>query len=97
MLNPFSRVTMVAVLAVVSLITTADAQRLPQAPKVAKQPITLHPGNGSSGDGVDGGLSPYSYGWNYVHATNCYIYDEGVGWPKTCSVFYLSIPGRFTY
>jgi len=77
MFNPFSRVTMVAVLAVISLITTADAQKAPQTPKVAKPPITLHPGNGSSGDGVDGGRTPYSYGWNYVHATNCYMYDQG--------------------
>jgi hypothetical protein len=75
MFNSFRRVSVVVVLAVFSLISAANAQNAVQAPKLAK-PANLHPGNGSSGDGVGGGFSPYNYGWNYVHATHCYMYDQ---------------------
>jgi hypothetical protein len=73
--NLLSNATIVAILALGALVTAAQAQqKKPQAP--ASPPLGLHPGSGSHASTTDGILNPgYAQGWNYVHATNCEIYD----------------------
>jgi hypothetical protein len=79
MFNLFNRATMIAVLAVVGLVAAADAQKKPQAPESAIQQIA-RPGTGASsaGDIAHGSPSPqWAIGWNYVHASNCYMFSSG--------------------
>jgi hypothetical protein len=94
MSNPLQRLTMVVVLAVAGLVTAANAQKTPQAPEAAKPEIT-NPGNGSSASLANGGINPQNWpeGWNYVHATNCKMYNSGgstflVLYPQEGGYFY---------
>ncbi len=76
MFNTFNRVTMIAVLAVAGLVSAAAAQNKPQAPDAAQLAIPRIPGNGASNGIANDGASPqWSIGWNYVHATNCDMYN----------------------
>jgi hypothetical protein len=72
-------VAIISALAVIGLVPFAQAQKPSHAPQAAKQPLlNLRPGNGSSTQETNDGLSPqYPSGWNYVHATNCELYDSG--------------------
>jgi hypothetical protein len=69
----------ITILATVSLVAAAEAQKASQPPSAPpKQPLNLRPGNGSSTDGEGHTFLSTSYtpGWIYVHATNCYMYDS---------------------
>jgi len=85
----------VAVLALTGFITAATAQNVPRAPQAPpQQPLNLHPGNGSSAGAPNGGPQPdYSPGWNYVHATNCWLYNGSDGY--TYLVLYPQEGGDF--
>ena len=77
--NLLSRATVIAVLAVTGFITAATAQNAPHGLKTPpQQPLNLHPGNGSVARATGGGINPdyYPIGWNYVNATNCYVYYD---------------------
>ena len=95
MFNTFNRWTMIAALAVAGLATAADAQNKPKIPETNPQ-VMVHPGNGASPSGgiVNGSPSPqWSIGWNFVHPTNCTMYDYGgytylVVYPKEGGYFY---------
>ena|SRR5271167_1262458 len=69
----FSRATLIAVLMLAGLVSAAQAQKAPRTP--GREPIAVHPGNGSSATLSDGVLNPQYLGWNYVHATSCEMYD----------------------
>ena len=76
--NRLTRLAIITVLAVIGLVSAAEAQKPSHAPQAPKQlPSNLHPGNGSSTQETNDGLSPqYAPGWNYVLATNCELYDS---------------------
>jgi hypothetical protein len=95
MFNTFNRFTVIAALAMVGFVATANAQSKPQAPENENQQIA-RPGNGASmaGSMSNGGLRPqWVTGWNYVHAAYCNMYDSGgytflVVYPQEGGYFY---------
>jgi hypothetical protein len=74
-----SRLAIIAVLAITSLVSMAQAPKPSQTPQPPKPlPSNIHPGNGSSTQQTNDGINPqYYWGWNYVHATECELYDSG--------------------
>jgi len=99
MFNTFNRWTMIAVFAVLGLVTAAGAQNKPQVPGSATHAIT-RPGNGASSSGGIANNSPspeWVIGWNYVHATNCTMYNY-IGntylllYPQEGGYFYTAYP-----
>jgi uncharacterized membrane protein len=99
MFNTLNRLTIIAVLATLALATAANAQNKPQPPENAIQQLA-RPGNGASvaGSVSNGGPSPqWVIGWNYVHATNCDMYNSGgytflIVYPQEGGYFYTIYP-----
>jgi uncharacterized membrane protein len=99
MLHTFNRFAMIAALAVVGFVTAADAQNKPQPPENAIQQIA-RPGNSASLAGGIANRSPspqWVIGWNYVHATNCDMYNSSgytflVVYPQEGGYFYTIYP-----
>lgn len=96
----FTRLTMIALLAIFTSFTIAQAQVSSKvvAPPTAKVQ-NAHPGNGSGQSLLKNNkLSPqFAMGWNYVHAANCNLYtDSGynflVIYPKEGGYFYTTDP-----
>lgn len=85
---------MITALAIIALVSVAQAQQPRRVPQAAKHPaLNLHPGNGSSTEGRNDLVNPqYSTGWNYVHATNCELYDS---YGYTYLVLYPAEGGSF--
>ena len=80
MFTKFTKLVVVAVLAVFALLTVAEAQSKPQTrPPTMPRSIelsTLRPGNHSGRSMTDSsGIVPdFSVGWNYMHPQNCTSY-----------------------
>jgi hypothetical protein len=76
------RLSVIATLVIAGLIGSAIAQApssvgkaKPQVPQM-ERPTFSHPGNGAVAAANKDGISPQlSIGWNYVHASNCNIYN----------------------
>ena len=96
------RLSLVAALVIAGLIGSAAAQApsalgkpKPQVPQM-ERPTFSHIGNGANAGNTKDGISPQlSIGWNYVHATNCYIYDYAgytyvVLYPEEGGYFYTT-------
>jgi hypothetical protein len=73
------KIVAITILAAAGLVAAAEAQKPSQPPSPPpKQLLNLHPGNGSSTDAKGPDFQPlFALGWNYVHATNCDVYDSG--------------------
>jgi len=83
MFTKFTRLVVVAVLAVFGLLTVAEAQSKPQTmPPTMPRNIelsTLRPGNHSGHSMTDSSsiVPDFVVGWNYVHPSNCASYYYG--------------------
>lgn len=97
MFTKWNRFTVIVILAISGLAVTASAQSKPQVPEAAAK-TTLRAGNGM-GDTLENSRSGQAWvlGWNYVHATNCSMFDNSgytffVVYPVEGGFFYTVFP-----
>ncbi len=78
MFSRCSRAAIITALAIISIASVSQAQQPQHLPQPAKHlSLKLRPGNHSSNEtNSDAVKTPYAPGWNYVHATNCELYDS---------------------
>jgi hypothetical protein len=98
------RLSVIATLVIAGLVGSATAQSpnslgkaKPQVPQM-ERPTFNGPGNGAVAAANKDGISPQlSIGWNYVHASNCAMWNYGgypyvVLYPEEGGYFYTTTP-----